>query len=994
MAEGVASEPVRGLVPYEDGCVTPTQPYSMTQVSTELTVMLTKTTTAPVSETRTLLLKLIGSDTQAPSPQWEVVSGLTPWLTINGFHLDANNSLPLPPSVGKRLDQTTAWIVEVSVTISPVGLAERPVPYTTDLVLGVHSQRSGRVSITAKIGVSATPVASSSAWGRISFTGGAQSRGCADIEAIADVLTLAVGDSEDIPFQSCDVEGLQVQHSVPTQEDPRYFTAALVDATGAAIALDVQYTGAGAYQVRLAARSDSFQLGSYRLELRLDGLIVHKPLLVEVVCRPTTYRDADHTCKLCHEMKIGGPSGEPDLEYAPKCVSKGVTLETLELADRTWRTSNSSMSIFVCKRSKGCRGGIGNLSYDYEDGTREMSSFSSADGYCGYGYTGALCTACQPNFFKNPNKECEECRNTARGIAILFGIILGVLLLGYLLYLNRRRVRACLIVMSVLRRTITMARLKIVLSTFQITASVLWGVPDVQWPEPFSSFASVLEMFNFFIVGTSCISDGYNYYIQIFIVTLTPIFLSAVLVVVGCVRLRCVAAGSAGSVGRGGKAVLALTLSEERAARREAIVEQHWWLFILLTYCVLPSTSVSVIRLFLCHEGFGEAQDEAYLRADYTLQCYTLVDGVPEYTTGYLAMRVYAWLMVFIYPVGINAMYLGLLLRHRATINPREQNLTKALLIRQSNPSVQYFGFIYKYYTPSCFFFEVVDSVRRLLLGGLFVFYSEANDALNCWWSFLIAFLFYVIFRETQPYVDPTNNTLAVVAQLVIMLLFLGGFILSVQPFDYDPAIWGWILFLTGIFVVTLALWFQYRYGSNYLEMQLRLMEHEFRDVELAISMAESRRDVDVLKAKVDALKAAALDAEDAGKVVADDALLPAEQGSYSSQLIEQLQLNMTLSRSGASTAAGAKHRPPRSKKVQLQQAGKKVVKALAPRSLQGYEARYPCYVISLTQLAKLDRLRPHEELLQAGVLEELTRTSYQPAGAFTFFISQNWESA
>ena len=63
------------------------------------------------------------------------------------------------------------------------------------------------------------------------------------------------------------------------------------------------------------------------------------------------------------------------------------------------------------------------------------------------------------------------------------------------------------------------------------------------------------------------------------------------------------------------------------------------------------------------------------------------------------------------------------------------------------------------------------------------------------------------------------------------MLLFLGGFILSVQPFDYDPAIWGWILFLTGIFVVTLALWYQYRYGSNYLEMQLRLMEHEFREV-------------------------------------------------------------------------------------------------------------------------------------------------------------------
>ena len=31
MAVGVASEPVRGMVPYKDGCVTPTQPYSITQ---------------------------------------------------------------------------------------------------------------------------------------------------------------------------------------------------------------------------------------------------------------------------------------------------------------------------------------------------------------------------------------------------------------------------------------------------------------------------------------------------------------------------------------------------------------------------------------------------------------------------------------------------------------------------------------------------------------------------------------------------------------------------------------------------------------------------------------------------------------------------------------------------------------------------------------------------------------------------------------------------
>ena len=60
---------------------------------------------------------------------------------------------------------------------------------------------------------------------------------------------------------------------------------------------------------------------------------------------------------------------------------------------------------------------------------------------------------------------------------------------------------------------------------------------------------------------------------------------------------------------------------------------------------------------------------------------------------------------------------------------------------------------------------------------------------------------------------------------------------------------------------------------------------------------------------------------------------------------------------------------------------------------LHSLRCRYPCYVLSLSKLEKLETLLPHETLLHAGQLEELTRTSRAPSGAFTFFISQNWES-
>ena len=71
-----------------------------------------------------------------PSPEANVLLllSLCRFSVPNGLQnlaqpqVDANNSLTVPSVNGKRLDQTTAWIVEVSVTISPIGLAERPEP--------------------------------------------------------------------------------------------------------------------------------------------------------------------------------------------------------------------------------------------------------------------------------------------------------------------------------------------------------------------------------------------------------------------------------------------------------------------------------------------------------------------------------------------------------------------------------------------------------------------------------------------------------------------------------------------------------------------------------------------------------------------------------------------------------------------------------------------------------------------------------------------------
>ena len=104
-----------------------------------------------------------------------------------------------------------------------------------------------------------------------------------------------------------------------------------------------------------------------------------------------------------------------------------MTIQNLILAPNTWRATANTSNIFLCKRSKGCVGGPGNLSYSYES-TRGLGM--SVDGYCAYGHTGALCSSCHPDFYMASSKQCMECGSM---VPNLFAIVSSVLLLISLL---------------------------------------------------------------------------------------------------------------------------------------------------------------------------------------------------------------------------------------------------------------------------------------------------------------------------------------------------------------------------------------------------------------------------------------------------------------------------------------------------------------------------------------------------------------------------------
>ena len=449
--------------------------------------------------------------------------------------------------------------------------------------------------------------------------------------------------------------------------------------------------------------------------------------------------------------------------------------------------------------------------------------------------------------------------------------------------------------------------------------------------------------------------------------------------------------------------------------KKERIREHFASMFIVLCYIVMPSNSVFLLRIFLCDSGFGDDLSMYYLKADYGVQCW-----IPQH----YAMIAYAIVMIVVYPVGINLMFFALLFRNRAVINPSHQGVEAAAIIeRQRAPQIRYLSFIYKYYRPSCYLFEISESVRRLLLGGIYVFFSD-SDSVKCFVAFVVSLVFFVFIRETMPFVSHTDNTLLVVAQLQIVLTFLAGFLLAGEPFDIDKSVLGWGLLLVDLVVVAVAVWMQYKHGSAALESELKLMEHEFRDAEMALTMAEMRSDVDTLQARVHRAE----NKTSGGNIREDQTPLLSRAGSSLTTFFTGVDPapppapgatppggrsggNGTADISAEHTHAGlmllrasgavpkldlkraktAPARLPLSAQVRLS-AGR-LLNAVKPSNTELHEALYPCYVISLSKLQQMETLEQHEALLEKDALEVLTRTSRTPSGAFTFFISQNWES-
>ena len=286
-------------------------------------------------------------------------------------------------------------------------------------------------------------------------------------------------------------------------------------------------------------------------------------------------------------------------------------------------------------------------------------------------------------------------------------------------------------------------------------------------------------------------------------------------------------------------------LRTDNDKKRAAWTGAYSW-FLLLTFMVFTSASTTVLRFFNCVDyesvdATGRSTTLRVLQADHSISCDS-----PSYKkwTGY------AVIMLFVYPVGIPMLYLCELLRHRKGINPdldsvvpnkasdapggappasdapppaagglppglpltHKEAQQRKIEVRSGDESIAHLAFLFAEYEPRCYLFIVFECLRRLALTGMLIFIFPGSP------SQIVIGLFVAVFSQgvttaASPYVDASDENVAIVGQFQIVLIFIASFVLLVKDMpEQDGAagdLWrgpAFAVFMVTIGVLTLLM--------------------------------------------------------------------------------------------------------------------------------------------------------------------------------------------
>jgi hypothetical protein len=206
--------------------------------------------------------------------------------------------------------------------------------------------------------------------------------------------------------------------------------------------------------------------------------------------------------------------------------------------------------------------------------------------------------------------------------------------------------------------------------------------------------------------------------------------------------------------------------------------------FLLMTFFVLPSVSIAIFTTFACREF--DQDYGSFLKVDYSIDCNSSTHAM---------YQLFAGIMVLFYPVGIPLMYYLLLRNVRKKLNPGQKRLTyelgseekgmeEAIRLRtefeEHDPDVKRLAFLYASYEPSCWWFEVAETMRRLTFTCGMVFFLPGTAA-QISASMILCLGAMRIYAGYKPFVKESLDLLAETTQWQLYFTMFAALALKVD---------------------------------------------------------------------------------------------------------------------------------------------------------------------------------------------------------------------
>jgi hypothetical protein len=407
-------------------------------------------------------------------------------------------------------------------------------------------------------------------------------------------------------------------------------------------------------------------------------------------------------------------------------------------------------------------------------------------------------------------------------------------------------------------------KIKIIAANIQIVSSADTTF-KVHMPMAFSRFSSGMGVVNLnfaALVSFGCSISSYNFFGRLLLATLLPLIIFMMLLIAYGVQYLV--------------ETINYHRSEQLAAEKLALfngklysLKNSYTTYLFgITYLILPMVTTTIFQTFLCtnidpdHENPTEPSH--YLTADLSISCSS---------SEYKDWRIYAILMIFVYPIGIPALYFTLLYFNREEImqrddeeeivegrvrkassssfdntqtnisgfrdvdgnepmkNPMRRNRSKendgssrifskesTLSKRALSPQVSRLAFLWLAYQPKYWYWEIVETTRRLLLTAGLSVIAPGSSAQNVL-SVMLAFFYVKLYGYFKPYKSSIDDNIAEVGQISVFVTFFIAMVVqsNLLPNGYNLAL-GVILVLASIaiFACTVAFAF-YEYQQDVL---------------------------------------------------------------------------------------------------------------------------------------------------------------------------------